>query len=458
MVPSVLDHLRNDSAIRYPVLVAPGEADSYCAAIAKTTGAAVLSNDSDIVMYDLGSEGSLVLLDTLNITCDGDSDSQQALQSGILKAQRFHPINIARRLGNTMPARNFSLLRFGFERTRDPSATTGAILSRCIMAHCTEPSLAFEQFDKMYRDSEEIGTNDDIASTLLQLDPRLAELYCQYNCTDYVLSTSQSPHVYMPLMVEDPTRDSSWTYGKGFRVLAYTLLHLSAENKSDLQNHGYVVEYQKRGPRIVGLPLKLLNRVDLLSSMETIMKNLKEINFATNSLLQWRTFSLKVVNEEKVRNGKATVPFERAAEFLGLGYVDGNLSWYDIHIYANIQAVLYSLWMLKQGCAVSKPPNDLRAVVDNLNQALRPLVSLQYLMSSRWDITTHSQETPSEIIAEAWGRADLQSAASKKDTIHGNMTTESENGIKHATSKARLSARDRRLHAKGNIFELLNPS
>lgn len=457
-MPSVLDHLRNDAAIRCPVLVVPGEADSYCAAIAKTTGAAVLSNDSDIVMYDLGSEGSLVLLDTLNITCDGDSDNQQELESGILTAQRFHPINIARRLGNTMPARNFSLLRFGFERARDPSATTGAILLRCIMAHFMEPGLAFELFDKMYRDSEEIGTNDDIAITLLQLDPRLAELYCQYNCTDYVLSTSQSPHVFMPLMVEDPTRDSSWTYGKGFRVLAYTLLHLSAENKNNSQNHGYVVEYQKRGPRIVGLPLKLLNRVDMLSSMETIIKTLKEINFATNSLLQWRTFSLKAVNEEKVRNGKATIPFEWAAEFLSLGYVDGNLSWYDIHIYANIQAVLYSLWMLKQGCAVSKPPNDLHAVVDNLNQALRPLLSLQYLMSSRWDITTNSQETPSEIIAEAWGRADLQNAASKKDTIHGNMTTKSEDAIKHATSKARLSAQDRRLNAKGNIFELLNPS
>jgi hypothetical protein len=259
-------------------------------------------------------------------------------------------------------------------------------------------------------------------------------------------------------MIEDPARDSSWTYGRGFRVLAYTLLQLSAENMNELQNHGYVVEYQRRGPRIVGLPLKLLNRVELLSLMERIVKDLKEINFAADSLLQWRTFSLKVVNEEKAGNGKATIPLEWAAEFISLGYVDGKLAWDDIHAYANMQAVLYSLWMLKQSCTVSKPPNNLRTIVDHLNQALQPLLSLQCLMSSRWEVATRPQETPGKAIAGALGGEDLQCAMSKPKAIHGNMATESETGADDTASKARLRTRDRRLNAKGNAFELLNPS
>jgi hypothetical protein len=164
-----------------------------------------------------------------------------------------------------------------------------------------------------------------------------------------------------------------------------------------------VAEYQKRGPRIVDLPLKLLNKVELLSSMETIVKNLKEINFSGDGLLQWQTFGLKVVNEEKARNSKATTPLEWAAKFFSLGYVDGELSWNDIHAYANIQAVLYSLWMLKQTCAVSKPPKDLQTAVDKLSQGLRPLVSLQCLMSSRFGFDPPSQHTPSETTAEASG-------------------------------------------------------
>jgi hypothetical protein len=453
MVASVLDQLRNDSTIPCPVLVVPGEADSYCATAAKTTGAAVLSNDSDIVMYDLGSEGSLVLLDTLEIILDDDSDGGQEFQRGILKARQLHPINIARALGNT------SLLRFGFERARDSSTSAGAIRSRCITNHCAEPSEAFEQFCTVYQDPKEMRTDDDIAITLAQLDPRLSELYCQYNCTAYMLPPSQSPHVYLPLMIEDPTRDSSWTYGKEFRVLAYTLLQLSAENMNDLQSHGYVVEYQRRGPRIAGLPLKLLNRAELLSSMERIVKELKEINFAADSLLKWWTFSLKVVNEEKAGNGKATIPLEWAAGLVSLGYVDGKLTWDDIHTYANMQAVLYSLWMLKQSCIVSKPPSHLRTITDSLNQALRPLVSLQCLMPSRLEVATRPQETLGKAIAEALGGEDLPCATSKPKAIYRrNMATESETGADDPTSKARVRTRNRRLNAKGNIFELLNPS
>jgi hypothetical protein len=426
--------------------------------MAKTTGAAVLSNDSDMVMYDLGSEGSLVLFDTLDIIWDGDSDNYQEPQNGILKAQRLCPVNIARRLGNIMPARKFSLLRLGFERARDPSASSGAIRSRCITTHCTESAVAFEQFGKVYMDSKNIGTTDDIAITLLQLDPRLSELYCQYNCIEYRLSPLQGPQVYMPLMIEDPARDSSWTYGKGFRVLAYTLLQLSGENMSELDNYGYVVEYQRRGPRIVDLPLKLLNRVELLSSMETMVENLKEIDYATDGLLQWRTFGLKVVNEEKARNGKVTIPPEWAAEFFSLGYVDGELSWNDIHAYANIQAALYSLWMLKQACAVSKPPKDLQTAVSKLSQGLRPLVSLQYLMSSRFEFDPPSQDTPVETTAEASGEADVLRLMQKQSTMDENTVLRSDSGANHANSKAVLTARERRRAANGNIFEMLTSS
>lgn len=458
MVACVLDSLRSDPATNYPVQVVPGEADPYCAAIAKSTSAAILSNDSDMTMYDLGSDGSLVLLNTLDLSLDGNINHDERLQTHILKAQRLHPTSITRRLGLKIPARNFSLLRFGFERACDPSASTGEIISRCTLVHVTDPAGAFERFCELYTNSKESETVEDTANTLGQLDPRLSELYCQYNYADYVIQPSQDPHVYMPLIIEDPSRDSSWTYGKGLRILAYSLLKFSAENSNNLRNHGDVIEFQRRGPRIVGVSLRMLSNVELLSSMEAIVRDLNKNTLPEDALLQWRLFSFKQVNEEKTRNGKPTILLGWATEFFNLGYVGSKLSWEDIHVYANIQAVLYSLWMLKQACSAAKVQGDLRLLVDNLSQALGSLGPLQWLMASRWEIASHSQDVAGAVIAEGFDRADLQPIGPETDSMGRNKAPGAKEGTEHTASKAALSARDQRRRANGNIFEMLASS
>lgn len=458
MVACILDELRNDSGSDYPVQVVPGEADSYCAAIARLTGAAILSNDSDMTMYDLGSEGSLVLLDTLDLTPVCDVQHDQKRKSDILLAQRLHPLNIARRLGLTMLDGKLSLLRFGFERANYPSESTGWIRSRCTDVQCTELSEEFKRFCELYRDERKIGTVMDIINPLIQLDPRLSELHCQYHCIEYMAQSLHDPHIYMPLMVEDPTRDSSWTYGKGFRILAYSLLGLSAESKSNFRNHERITEFQKRGQHIAGVPLKALNRAEMLSSMETLGRDLRKSTFADDAVLTWRLFGLKEVNAEKVRNGKPTISLAWASEFLSRGYVDGELSWEDIHVYANIQAVLYSLWILKQSCNVTNPENDLQTSVEKLSQALRPLVSLRSLMASRWKIANSSQDVPHAVIAEALGEADLEYTRPEKESIVQNTAPGLGVRCNHATFKPTLNDQDRRRRANENIFEVLSSS
>jgi hypothetical protein len=454
MVACVLDDLRNDSTSTYPVQVVPGEADSYCATIAKTAGAAILSNDSDMTMYDLGSEGSLVLLDTLDLALGGNMNHNHKLQCHFWKAQRIYPSSIARRLNLTMLAGVHSLLRLGFERASDTSAPAGTIRSRCTATHYVGTSDAFEQFCELYKESKETGTAEDVPNPLVQLDPRLSELHCQYNCIEYMVQSPHGPHIYMPLMVEDPNRDSSWTYGKGFRLLAYSLLKHSAENTTNVRHHECVIEFQRRGPRVVGVPLKLLDTVEMLSSIENIVRDLRENTIPVNDSLRWRVFGLKEVNEEKARNGKPSIPLAWATEFLSLGYVDGKLSWEDIHVYANVQAVLYSLWILKQACAVVKPQKDLRTLVDKLVQALQPPVSLRCLIASRWEIASSSQDIPNAVIAQALDRADLQHTGPKQNRMVRNTAP----GTDHATSKATLAAQNQRHRANGNIFELLSSS
>jgi len=455
IVACVLDDLRNDWKSEYHVLVVPGEADSYCASIARTTGAAILSNDSDMTMYDLGSEGSLVLLDTLDLELGGGVNHDEKRQDQFLKAQRLHPLNIARRLSLTTPMGNLSVLRFGFERLSDPSAPAGTIRSRCTSFLSAEAGEAFEDFCKLYTDSKGIESAEAVFSALVQLDPRLSELYCQYNCKEYVVHPPHSPHIYMPLLVEDPTRDSSWTYGKDVRILDYSLLKISAENTSNLQHSDCVIEFQRRGPRIVGVPLKVLNRVELMSSMEATVRDLCEHDFAVDALLQWRLVGLKKVNREKARQGKPTISHAWVAEFLRKGYVGDSLSWDDIHAYANLQACLYSFWILKQACAVSKLRTYLRTYVDSLIKAIHSLVSLRHLMESRWEILSSSQNLPGAVIAEALGQSDLLHIGLEQSSMVNNVGSRSDDGPDHATSEATLTARDQRWRANENIFELL---
>ncbi|KAI3000604.1 hypothetical protein CBS147346_6958 [Aspergillus niger] len=47
------------------VVMVPGEADTYCAHVARLTGCAILTNDSDLLLHDLGKRGSVVLLDSI---------------------------------------------------------------------------------------------------------------------------------------------------------------------------------------------------------------------------------------------------------------------------------------------------------------------------------------------------------------------------------------------------------
>ena len=461
MVPCVLDDLRTDLTIKYPMQVVPGEADLYCATVARSTGAAILSNDSDMTMYDLGPEGSLVLLDSLDLVSDSNFDLGHMHQSDTLKGLRLHPVNIARRLNVNQIAAKPSLLRYGFERFNDPSAPAGAIRSRCASSLSVEGGETFQHFRDLYQDSSEVPTAKAAAANkLVQLDPRLSELFCQYDCAEYVVSPPNCPHVYLPLMFEDPTRDSSWTYGRDIRILAYSLIQLAVENASNVQHLDSVIEFHRRGPRIVGMPFKLLSRANTKASMETVTEDLKQLVSGGDVLLKWRLFALKAINEEKVRKGKSAIPLTWATELPCRGYVDAELSWDDIHLYANMQAALYSLWLLKQACAVvSNSHKDEHTTMDDLGLALQTLGPLKRLMASRWEISPTTCEGSGVIVATALDSLGLQDNQIEQPGTASQVAPRSLGEATEPTApKIRPGAKNKRRRTNQNIFEVLDSS
>jgi len=375
MVASVTESL-HVGRWKHVVHVVPGEADIFCAQAAKDFDGQVgiLTNDSDLSVYDLGSKPRVVLLNSIE-------KKEQTKDSSII-ALALHSSSIADRLKVS------SLLRLGFERHLDPSISTGIVIERArddsrLELYASEYSAFCNQY--MSPSPADINSRRNIDS----LDPRTAEL---------IVDTSDAPHVYMAPLLEDPSRDSSWSYGAEIRQLSYSLLKKVAKK--------HVAEYARKGQRIVSRVVPVLGRqqiheraVDVLEFLETASSALSATPLAPSaSLLEWYIVALRIVHQQKRSAGKQAPNSTQIIHLLGLSSIPAaRTSWEDVHLLANAHAVLYSLRMLKQitTCIINHSPpesDDCELPLDRLrelNSRLEPLPPIASLFLDIPDL--HSQ-------------------------------------------------------------------
>ncbi|KAI5291488.1 hypothetical protein KEM55_008340, partial [Ascosphaera atra] len=163
-----------------------GEADGYCAEVAKNQGSAILSQDSDLFVYDLGNDGSVVFLNSLHLV------------EGEVRGVEIRPRTVAETLG----VKNIQSV--AFEVKRDPQASLKTIVQRA-KSDFTGDSVAYKGFLKEYQSPPE-------AMQLIRtFDPRTSELHAQYLLQEFMDDTS-APHVYLPVMVEDYSRRAACTW------------------------------------------------------------------------------------------------------------------------------------------------------------------------------------------------------------------------------------------------------
>ncbi len=528
MVAAAIEHLRshhhppptnhaiptsNPTSIPIPIQLVPAEADTHCALHARRTGAAVLTSDSDLLAYDLGTDGSVVFWDSLDLVVsardlgrEGDGDGDGDGGGGevpILLGTRYHSPSLSSRLNLPLTNSGSSsdsgtpLQRLCFERSLDPAVSTLDLKRRCGLARLSantdtnkdkRKERQYADFLRLYSldldldlDGDGEGDGDTISSLaeegavrgvvqgpkqgqkqgqgqvrhvkLLQgLDPRLAELVVQFQSLPLhlhprLLHLPSSPkrgtaplslqtsndvdddddpdpddhrrdddrdghrkqeqergnedtdlHIYLPPLVEDPSRDPAWSYGQEVRLLAYVLLGrgfvsaaLSEKGKEREREKEKVcscriIEYYRRGQRIVGVPVLDLpvsipascscscscssEREDLKTQIHSLLDTLhshkprsqfsSSSSFSSNpaplhtssaanpiTTLFWRSFALDTVSEQRTGAGKAAPSSAWAERYLGKsGYAP--TSWDEVHDQACVEAVLYSLRMLKQ--------------------------------------------------------------------------------------------------------------
>lgn len=341
----------------------PGEADEYCAIYARASKTAILSNDSDLLLYDVGAEGMVTILRTIE-SVDSFTENNKVR----LKAQCLRLSEVSRQL--VVP----DLTTFGYYRSIDSSASTAVIAQRARESHGLDDDASWKQFQTGYNIDAIDNLHDHpqdcrcIQCLLQELDPRTSEL---------VISVIQSGtcHMYLTPVLEDPTRDSAWSYGSELRQLAYSLLFYHAEEGPESGGRDHVVEHSRKGPRIAEHHVQILPVATMLKRLPEIYAQLshyashdsmvkKEGTFTTGDpqavhsspqtttkiILEYYMFATEITIAERLSKSKSYQPslsriFPTSSRTCN---TIPTYNWDDIHLLASIQCVLYSLRILKQ--------------------------------------------------------------------------------------------------------------
>ncbi|KAJ5645805.1 hypothetical protein N7490_002177 [Penicillium lividum] len=349
----------------------PGEADLDCARIAKLTGSAVLTNDSDLVVHDLGQHGAVILLNSLHLL-----DDAPGLASSEIRGLRIYPHELCLRLGIG------SLQRFAYELTQDPHRGSLDLVRRSKMDLEADSLANFNEFLQEYQDSpDQSAALQEIPGTP-GLDPRVSELLWQYRLPEtYCCGEQIHPHIYLGILPEDHARRCAWEQGRIYRALGYSLLN--SAQPADRQFPA-IHEFVRRGCRIVSEEITLSPANTIASDLDLLSTRLQLASSVFGAATQpkfWVMFALSEIYRDSL-NATSLLSAAKLEQFLGHGVTTTCSEWADLHLLAQIHAVLYSLRILRQLLGVT---NDL-GLSEQHRDILSELPPLYRLVGSRHDV------------------------------------------------------------------------
>ncbi|KAL3451338.1 XPG domain containing-domain-containing protein [Aspergillus insuetus] len=348
----------------------PGEADTYCAHTANLTGSSVLTNDSDLILHNLGESGSVIFLDSVELSkWDSIEPWEYELRAAVL-----YPSQVARRLGIT------DLLPLAYELKNQPDTGLIELLRRAGGDHEGE---TYDNFAAEYTN----GPCRLQPQLVGVLDTRISEVYWQHVMRGEY-TDRDNPQVYLPVLLEAHTKRCAWAKGRSYRSIGYSILNLSQPAS---ERYWYTTEFVRRGQRITDDSIPLQDHSSVTTEMESLCARVESLrvrfNLAGADLREfWKIFALLESYGLDIELTQRDV--RKLEKFLELGYMGERLEWADIHFTAQIQAILYSLRLLKQLLELSRFDDDASL---KLMAALRELPPLHLMMDSshQFEYTGH---------------------------------------------------------------------
>ncbi|KAF4971185.1 hypothetical protein FSARC_1907 [Fusarium sarcochroum] len=338
-VPAIIDALRFCPRYTKLVHLVPGEADAYCAQHLSESGGTVLTSDSDLLVHDLG-EGSVVFL--RDIYLDGQSNLSCASFSSAYICEKL-------KLGSSA-----EICRFAYERKCSPHSTVPQLLQ-----DCTRPvadKAGYTEFCHEYLAHVVAPIPVSTQGTPIQigsLDPRISEMVLQLGQQDRQTNqTKDDIKIFLPILLECPSRGSAWEQSTPIRQLAYTIARLTIPGASStIQEYRRVNTVVQKGRQVPILPEQAAKAwaQDLTRLMSRI-KATTQGDTARAWHILCLTLDVRYCHEE----GKHSHTLQTLEEYLKKTAFK-KVSWDYIHFVAHLQAAYYSFRLLKQMLSLEQP-------------------------------------------------------------------------------------------------------
>ncbi|RSM07143.1 hypothetical protein CDV31_008792 [Fusarium ambrosium] len=335
-VPAIIDSLRFCHRYADLVHLVPGEADAYCAQRLSKSGGTVLTADSDLLVHDIG-HGRVVFL--RDIYLDGQSR---------LACASFSPAHIREKV-KLSPASE--IRRLAYERKRSPHHTLPQLLRDC--AQPVVDTIGYTEFCHEYLDHETAPLPVSTAGGDIQigsLDPRISELILQLGNQDIRANDPNGDMIFLPILLESPSRGSAWEQSTPIRQLAYTIARwIIPGPSSTIQEYRRVNTNVQKGRQVHMLPKEAAKTraQDLTSLMSEVKAELEG-----DAIQAWQMLCLTLDISHCREEGKkshALQILEQCSQQTTLK----RISWDIIHFVAQLQAAYYSFRILKQIMSLS---------------------------------------------------------------------------------------------------------
>ncbi|KAK8051429.1 hypothetical protein PG993_002814 [Apiospora rasikravindrae] len=398
LVPAVAESVRNSKAWRDMVQVVPGEADTYCAEDIRQNGGIVLTSDSDLLMEDLGPQGSVAFFWEIGTRPEPDEIELFALTYS------------ARQLAEQLGLQKYGgIPRLAFEMTTRHTGLDEAL--HFAKASDTTEDIVKENYQKFLEEhlvpQEYISADHPVISLLTSLDPRISELVIQSLNIDLATDAEDSSlmgdittptgqprgpdkiSMFLPVMVEDNARKSSWTTSESVRQLCYAIAQQKKKESScprpqQPRRDDVVIEYRTLESSTGGRQLSLPSPAETESGCAQLLTTLEQIELGLPGReLLWLALAVYQDVEWSTSHGRNALSVQVMGEAASLfqnknngeQQQPGQYGWDVLHFTAQVQASLYSLRMLKQVLdvvsALADPP--LSKAQEKLQQRLSNL-------------------------------------------------------------------------------------
>lgn len=330
LVPAIIDALRQSPKHQALVSLVPGEADIYCAKHMEL-GGSVLTSDSDLLAHSPG-DGQVIFF----------RDLHRDTNSAIL-CSSFAPKEICHKLGLSPSA---DPTRLAYERKQLPCAG----LPQLVRA-CSQPALDQSDYHT-FRQEYEHRKGDDFPNGRLQqlnrLDPRISEIIVQLH---HASSKPSGEHgdvrMYLPVLIECPTKGNAWEQSTPVRQLAYTLLGLAS-----LQSSTPILEYRRiqsttqRGRKIETVSAAEAQR--FIEEILDLMERIKQVSRG-HERVYWPLLCLALDMCECQKQDKQSHAWHTFQQRHKASVAKASkISWDVVHFVAQLQATCYSLRILRQ--------------------------------------------------------------------------------------------------------------